>query len=137
MQEYVLSFLYDKSLKHVALVHKTKPAWQAGKYNGIGGKIEAGETPLTACSREFLEETGVEIPEAEWNHFLTLSGEHFKVYAFVATNDRVFYCKTMEAEPISVVKIKDIDYDKCVDNLKWIIPLSLTADKMVVEAREI
>ncbi len=137
MQEYVLCFLYDKLYKHVALVHKIKPAWQAGKLNGIGGKVEPGEMPIAACSREFLEETGVEIPESEWRQFLTLSGTGFKVYAYVAANDRVFFCKTIEAEKIEVFKVKDIDYSKCVDNLKWIIPLSASHTKMMTETFEI
>jgi 8-oxo-dGTP diphosphatase len=137
MQEYVLCFLYDKLYKNVALVHKIKPKWQSGKINGIGGKVEPGEMPITACSREFLEETGVEIPESEWSQFLTLSGAGFKIYAYVAANDRVFYCKTVEDEQIEVFKVKDIDYSKCVDNLKWIIPLSASPVRMVTETFEI
>jgi 8-oxo-dGTP diphosphatase len=137
MQEYVLCFLYDKIYKHVALVHKIKPKWQAGKINGIGGKVEPGEMPITACSREFLEETGVEIPESEWRQFLTLSGAGFKIYAYVAANDRVFYCKTVEDEKIEVFNVKEIDYYKCVDNLKWIIPLSASHTKMMTETFEI
>jgi 8-oxo-dGTP diphosphatase len=131
MQEYVLCLLYDKTSHCVALVHKIKPKWQAGKINGIGGKVEPGETPIAACSREFLEETGVDIPESEWRQFLTLTGEGFAVHTFVAFNDRVFYCKTIEDETIEIFNVKDIDYSKCVDNLKWIIPLSLSLDKMI------
>ena len=137
MQEYVLCLLYDKMSKCVALVHKIKPKWQAGKINGIGGKVEVGEIPLAACSREFLEETGVEIPQSEWRQFLTLSGDGFVVHSFVAFNDRVFYCKTMEDEAIEIFNVKDIDYTKCVDNLKWIIPLSLSKDRMMTETFEI
>lgn len=137
MQEYVLCFLFDKMSKYVALVHKNKPAWQAGKLNGIGGKVEPGETADTACSREFLEETGVEIPVEQWRHFLTLSGTGFALYAYVAFNDRVFYCKTIESEVIEVFKVDDINYSKCVDNLKWIIPLSMSHTKMITTAHEI
>lgn len=137
MQEYVLCFLYDKMSKYVALVHKNKPAWQAGKINGIGGKVEPGEPPVTACYREFLEETGVEIPADDWRQFLTLSGKGFAVYAYVAFSDRVFYCKTIESEKIEVFKVNEIDYSKCVDNLKWIIPLSMSHTKMITTAHEI
>lgn len=137
MQGYVLCFLFDKMSKHVALVHKNKPAWQAGKLNGIGGKVEPGESPLTACSREFLEETGVEIPDDDWRPFLKIAGNEFVVYAYVAFSDRVFYCKTIESEVIEVFKVDDIDYSKCVDNLKWIIPLSLSRTKMITSAHEI
>lgn len=34
--------------------------WWAGKLNGIGGSVEAGETILEAAHRETFEETGLE-----------------------------------------------------------------------------
>jgi hypothetical protein len=35
-KRYVLGFMFDQH-DNVLLVEKSKPAWQAGKYNGIGG----------------------------------------------------------------------------------------------------
>ena len=37
----------------------TKRLW-AGKYNGIGGHVEQGESALEAAKRELLEETGLQ-----------------------------------------------------------------------------
>jgi 8-oxo-dGTP pyrophosphatase MutT (NUDIX family) len=54
---YVVGFLFSQDESKVLLVWKNRPAWQNGKLNGIGGKIEAGETPLQAMEREFKEET--------------------------------------------------------------------------------
>ena len=56
--EYVLGFMFNEAESKVLLVWKNRPAWQAGKLNGVGGKIEAGETPVQAMNREFAEETG-------------------------------------------------------------------------------
>ncbi len=39
-------------------LHESRGAW-GGKYNGVGGHIEAGEDPLTAALRETAEETGL------------------------------------------------------------------------------
>ena len=62
MQEYVVGFLFDEDARryhktghgNVVLIEKNRPAWQAGRLNGVGGHIEIGETPDEAISREFL-----------------------------------------------------------------------------------
>ena len=41
----------------------------AGKWNGVGGKIEAGETPLTGVTREVMEESGLDLNRAATVHF--------------------------------------------------------------------
>ena len=43
----------------VLLVKKDRPAWQSGRLNLVGGKIEAGETPEQAALRELKEEAGL------------------------------------------------------------------------------
>lgn len=65
MMRYVLGFAFTANGR-VALIQKQKPAWQAGRWNGIGGKIEEGESPVQAMAREFREETGVDIPTSRW-----------------------------------------------------------------------
>ncbi len=58
MQEYVCGFMFSPDKKQVALIRKTKPEWQKDLLNGIGGKIESGESPHEAMVREFYEESG-------------------------------------------------------------------------------
>lgn len=36
-----------------------------GLWNGVGGKIEAEETPLESVRREVFEETGIELPSVD------------------------------------------------------------------------
>lgn len=69
-KQYVLGFYFDCMLREVLLINKFKPAWQAGKWNGIGGRVERGETPEAAMRREFAEEAGVEI--STWRKFATI-----------------------------------------------------------------
>jgi len=43
------------------MLHRNKKDqdYHRGKYNGIGGKMESGESPETCAIREILEETGL------------------------------------------------------------------------------
>lgn len=59
-EEYVIGVAVDPDRTHVLVIEKNRPAWQVGKLNFPGGKIEDGETPEEAIVREFREETGVE-----------------------------------------------------------------------------
>mgnify|MGYP001610855211 CR=1 FL=1 len=55
---YCLGYVLNDEATEVVVVKKLKPAFQKGKLNGIGGKVEDGETSIFAMEREFQEETG-------------------------------------------------------------------------------
>ena len=57
MKRYVLGFYFDGD--RVLLINKTKPEWQRGKLNGLGGTVESGEAPILGMVREFREESGL------------------------------------------------------------------------------
>ncbi len=72
---YVVGFLFSADMESVALIEKQKPEWQRGFLNGIGGKVEGGETPAAAMQREFGEEANYQFHAApEWKHFCAMSG---------------------------------------------------------------
>jgi 8-oxo-dGTP diphosphatase len=43
----------------------------AGKWNGLGGKLEAGETPEECAVREVEEESGLRIEQPRWRGLIT------------------------------------------------------------------
>lgn len=54
----------------VLLILKNRPDWQAGKLNGVGGKVEDYDLgPYAAMIREFYEETGIETNPGQWHEF--------------------------------------------------------------------
>lgn len=116
------------------LIKKNRPKWQAGRLNGVGGHIEAGEAPIVAMVREYQEETGVESTAKDWLCFACLRGPEFKLYFFSAFNDALLEVKTTTDEKVAVYPscLSEIHPSSYVDyhnilipNLNWLIPLAL------------
>ena len=59
----------------VLMIKRRKPP-HTGLWNGVGGKIEAGEGPLAGCIREVDEETGFRLSAASFGGLLTWNHEH-------------------------------------------------------------
>lgn len=57
-KNYVVIMLFNKKYDKLLLVKRNKKPYM-GCWNGIGGKIESGETPIEAAIRECKEETGI------------------------------------------------------------------------------
>lgn len=128
---YVNGFLFDPTLTYVVLLRKNKPPHQEGLLNGVGGKIDAGETPLQAMEREFREEAwpaGNKMPE--WKEFAILNwkGSHHptgaKMHLFRATGN-VWAARSLTAEKVEVFKVTEL-MDRCdtIFNLRWILQMA-------------
>jgi len=98
MTKYVAGFLFSPDLETVVLIEKQKPAWQKDKYNGIGGKVEEGETCYAAMKREFEEETGVLV--ISWHPYVLIEGSDYSVDFFYAVSPMWSECKTQTDEEI-------------------------------------
>src|SRR6185295_19082363 len=83
MKHYVNGFY--RSGDSVVLFLKAKPEWQKGRFNGVGGKVESGETAVEAMVREFKEEVGHQTTTDDWKHTVSLVGNDFVVYFFAAS----------------------------------------------------
>jgi len=57
-----LGYILSPDGRQVLLVHRNRRADDAhfGKYNGLGGKLEAGEDVVAGMHREIREEAGIE-----------------------------------------------------------------------------
>jgi len=69
------------------LLHRRRPP-NAGMWNAIGGKIEPGEDPFTACVREVREETGLALGAPALRVLLVVTvrdtGDLWVIYVFHA-----------------------------------------------------
>lgn len=127
---YTLGFFFSEDKKRVALIRKTKPAWQAGRLNGIGGKLELGETSLDCMIREFREETGH--IHVGWKHFATMQNPEFKVFCFVGFGD-VDALKTTTEEEIVIINVDEVRNHNTITNVRWLVPIALDDEMEVVE----
>lgn len=122
---YVVGFCFTEDHEWVVLIKKIKPEWQAGRYNGVGGKVEPGETPHQAMSREFAEETGVGLPPEEWEHTGTMVDVNWTLYIFRAFSDLAASAKTMEEEEVRLVHPPQVPDFDTISNLRWLVPYQL------------
>lgn len=95
------------------LLAMKKRGFGAGRWNGIGGKAEKGETIAAAMIREAEEEVCVSPLEFESAAYL-----EFKYPDSATVIANVFICTTWDGEPLETeemaphwFKIKDIPYD--------------------------
>ena len=132
--KYVLGFLFDEAREQVLLIKKNKPRNLAGKWNGVGGKVEDGENYLDAMMREFEEEVGIETYPANWEHCIYFTGNDsvtnkFAISVFRMFGDPYRYHR-MEAEIPAVWMTDALPQHALVPNLKWMLPM--LADRRVI-----
>lgn len=130
---YVVGFLFmpDIPSRHnpfqgweVALIRKNRPNWQKGSLNGIGGKIEEGETPAQAMAREFKEEAGLTI--CAWYGVVDMVFPDCIVHVFQARLDKSHRLQSQTDEKIEVWNVGDVlKYPHKIPNLHWLIPMAL------------
>ncbi len=123
--QYVLGFAFTHDGR-VALIEKNRPAWQAGKWNGVGGHMEPGEDIYEAMAREFQEETGVETPWG-WRRVGRMVGEDVKeswaVHVLTITDDCIENVQSLTDEQVELVSLYNVENKPLQDNLQALILL--------------
>ena len=137
VREYVLGFAFDSveyAHARVALIRKNRPAWQAGRLNGIGGKVEREDRArhgaiYNAMVREFFEETSYRSKTQAWTHYLTYRGKGYDLYVFSMFLDYQDFdtLRTNTDEEIISVPARYLP-ETVIHNLRWRIPLAFDSD---------
>ncbi len=141
MQEYVCGFLFFNFIegeccktRRVLLIEKTKPQWQKGLYNGIGGKIEEGETPHDAMVREFFEEADLSIPT--WDRYAEIINRNYVVHFFRADVDVIKQFRSKTEEQVKAFHVNDIPAN-IVGSNRFLIPLAQHKDFSFTSTKDI
>jgi 8-oxo-dGTP diphosphatase len=108
----------------LVLIEKQRPEWQAGKCNGVGGKIEPGETDHDAMVREFREETGKEI--STWIRFCILECRYARVYCFYAVAEDFNRVETLTDEEVLLWDLEFVMDPKhaILPNVRWLTQMA-------------
>lgn len=92
-----------------------------GLWNGVGGKIEAGETPLEGAIREIKEETGIEVGEGQiqYKGIVTWELESRKtggMHAFLVNMPENFFYSTPKKTDEGILDWKKVSWLLNEDN---------------------
>lgn len=101
-QRTACGFAFTADKLQVLLILKKNPEWQRGKWNGVGGKLEPGESARSAMAREFKEETGLEVPVDKWECIAT---------RYRADDSRVYFYYTILPEGVDSDSLPDMGKD--------------------------
>lgn len=138
-REYVCGFLFFRQAGlnqipifatendwKVLLILKDRPVWQAGKYNGIGGKIELGEKPIDAMIRECYEECGLRIDG--WKQFATMEVDNgAKIHFYKAFADTVPQWQQKTSEPLASFPTHRLPAN-LINSNRYLIPMAMEND---------
>lgn len=152
MRRYVLGFLFSRDETRVALLRKTRPAWQAGRLNGVGGHAEEGETFDQAMAREAREELGDHHGARDdlgagaaltWRRFATVESHRFEDTDKLLEERWIMACYRCQDdlaiahlprtndmgeafEPCYVSEIMSAWRENVMTNLPWLLAMALS-----------
>jgi 8-oxo-dGTP diphosphatase len=92
MKLATLCYIIDKKHNKTLMIHRVKKEndYHKGKWNGLGGKLEIGESPEDCVIREIKEESGLSIKAPKMKGFITFplfdGKDDWHVFIFTAEN---------------------------------------------------
>lgn len=119
--------------EQILLLNREHPTWM-GRWNGIGGKIEAEETPEQSAAREIEEETGIQVEKLEWKGIVSwISNDTSKGYMhlFLAEVSEDYPYETPVRKAEGILDWKSIDWilhpknEGVTDSIPYFLPRAL------------
>lgn len=134
--ELKFTICFIKRGNSILLLNRETPAWM-GMWNGVGGKLEDGETPTECIIREIKEETGIQLTEATFKGVVTWQATDGTgaggMYAFIAEVPEDYTYETPVRHEEGILDWKDLDWvlhpdNVGVCNLQYFLPTLFNDD---------
>lgn len=121
--------------KYLMLFRQKKP--NQLRWNGVGGKIEAGECATNSCLREIQEETGLEVTDISFRGIVTWNdvswNNHGGMFVFIAESPSAIVISSDEGN-LDWKSLNWIYNDKSVvSNIPMFLPVMLRNDSDPME----
>lgn len=133
-----LAFILSSDGKNTLLIHrnKRKEDHHYGKYNGLGGKMEAGEDVISCIKREILEEAGVEATTIQLRGTISWpgfggEGEDWFGFIFLVTDFLGDVIRSNHEGDLVWKAIKDMQRLPMWEGDKYFLPLVFDNDPRV------
>jgi 8-oxo-dGTP diphosphatase len=114
---YTLAFI--QSGHQILMINREKSPWK-GSWNGVGGKLQHGETKEDCILREIKEETGLVINEVIYKGILTwdnFDAQGMGLHLFVASIDEKYVTTELIQTSEGILAWKDYDWIVSKDNV--------------------
>lgn len=131
MLKYTICFIKQKN--KILLLNREKPSWM-GSWNGVGGKLEKGETPTQCIMREVFEETNIKLDNVKYKGVVTWKDDGIMnggMYAFTANVSDDFLYKTPVKVREGILDWKDISWILNPDNTGVALNVPMYLSKML------
>lgn len=119
---FTLAFLTIED--QVLMLRRNNPP-NKGKWNGVGGRIEVGETPYQSVIREIHEETGLMLTRIKFGGIMTWEGFEIQpggLYIFSTAVDEMIVVENGEGHLCWKTKGFAFNHPDVVDNIHYFLP---------------
>lgn len=142
MKLATLCYVIDRSKNSTLMIYRNKKEndFHEGKWNGLGGKFEAGESPEECAIREIEEESGLKVSAVKMRGFITFplfdGVDDWYVFLFTADKFSGDLIDSPEGE-LKWIPLNELDKLNLWDGdkifLKWLFEDKFFSAKFIYE----